>query len=735
MAETVSVACAPSQGNALADNRIAGLREDDLHHDPLLDCLVELTRLHGRPNTRAALIAGLPLEKGNLTPSLFARAAARAGLSSRVVRRSLNEINDALLPVVLLTKGDEACILLGWNEAHDRAQLLFPETGQGEVSLSRDELLERYLGIAIFSRPRFLFDARTPEVGKVARRHWFWGVLLEQAALYRDVLAAALLINVFAVIMPVFTMNVYDRVVPNNATDTLWVLALGVLLVFGMDFMMRLLRGHFIDLASARVDVKLSAAIMERVLGMQLISKPASVGSFASNLRSFESVRDFIASTTVTALIDFPFALIFLLVIAWIAWPLVIIPIIGLIVGLIYAYVIQHKMHELTETTYRAAAMRNATLIESLTAMETIKTQCAEGVVQRKYESASAFLARVGAQTRLLSASATNGAATISQVVNVALVVAGVYLIAARQMSMGGLIAVTMLGGRAIAPLGQAVGMLLQFQNARMSLETLEKLMNQPVERPDASAFIHRPELSGEIEFRNVSFSYPGQSEPALRDISLRIAPGEHVVILGRTGSGKTTLQKLMLGLYQPAEGGVVRIDGIDLRQLDPADLRRNIGFVGQDATLFYGTLRENITIGAPYADDSAVVAAAEVAGLTQFVNRHPKGFDLLIGERGESLSGGQRQEVAIARAVLMDPPVLLFDEPTSAMDFSTEHGFKERLRPFAAHKTLVVVTHRTSLIDLATRIIVIDDGKIVADGPREQVIEALQSGRIGRSA
>ena len=237
------------------------------------------------------------------------------------------------------------------------------------------------------------------------------------------------------------------------------------------------------------------------------------------------------------------------------------------------------------------------------------------------------------------------------------------------------------------------------------------------------------------IEFRNVSFSYPGQSEPALRDISLHIQPGEHVVILGRTGSGKTTLQKLMLGLYQPAEGGVVRIDGIDLRQLDPADLRRNIGFVGQDATLFYGTLRENITIGAPYADDSAVVAAAEVAGLTQFVNRHPKGFDMLIGERGESLSGGQRQEVAIARAVLMDPPALLFDEPTSAMDFSTEHGFKERLRHFAAHKTLIIVTHRTSLIDLATRIIVIDDGRIVADGPREQVIEALQSGRVGKAA
>ncbi len=624
-------------------------------------------------------------------------------------------------------------MLLGWSGDGERARLLFPETGQGEVTLAREALAERYQGIALFAHPRFVFDARTPEVGKVVGRHWFWGALLEQAPVYRDVLGAALLINVFALLMPIFSMNVYDRVVPNNATDTLWMLALGMVLVFGMDFMMRLLRGHFIDLASARIDVKLSAMIMGRVLGMRMEGRPASVGSFASNLRSFESVRDFIASATVAALVDFPFALLFLLVIVWISWPLVLIPLCGLVIGLIYAYILQHRMHELVETTYRAGALRNAALIESLTALETIKTQGAEGAVQGKWERATAFLARTGAQLRLLSASAGNGAAIITQLVNVLLIVAGVYLIHARELTMGGLIAVTMLGGRAMAPLAQGVGLLMQFQNARTSLATLDKLMAQPVERPDASAFVHRPELRGEIEFRDVSFAYPNQSEPALRNVSLRIMPGEHVVILGRTGSGKTTLQKLILGLYAPT-GGAVRMDGIDLRQLDPADLRRNVGYVGQDAMLFFGSLRENITIGAPYADDSAVVHAADVAGLTAFVNRHPKGFDMPIGERGESLSGGQRQEVAIARAVLMDPPVLLFDEPTSAMDFSTEAAFKERLRRYAAHKTLIIVTHRTSLIDLATRIVVVDDGRIVADGPRDKVIEALQAGQIGRA-
>jgi ATP-binding cassette subfamily C protein LapB len=320
------------------------------------------------------------------------------------------------------------------------------------------------------------------------------------------------------------------------------------------------------------------------------------------------------------------------------------------------------------------------------------------------------------------------------QMVNVLLVAVGVYLIHERALTLGGLIASTMLGSRSMAPLAQGVGLLMQFQNARTSLTTLDKMMEMPVERPDTTAFIHHPDLSGEIEFRDVSFAYPNQSEPALKHASLHIAPGEHVVILGLTGSGKTTLQKLMLGLYQPTEGAVC-IDGIDLRQLDPADLRRNVGYVGQEAMLFFGTLRENIAVAAPYADDAAIVRAAEVAGLSRFVNRHPKGYDMLIGERGESLSGGQRQEVAIARAVLMDPPVLLFDEPTSAMDFFTESAFKERLKRYALHKTLLIVTHRTSLIDLATRIIVVDEGRIVADGPRDKVIQSLQAGQVTRAA
>jgi ATP-binding cassette subfamily C protein LapB len=713
--------------------RVDGVREDLLHHDPLLDCLVELTRIHGRPSTHAALTAGLPLPDQGLTPSLFVRAAQRAGFASKLVRRPLEQIDVALLPVILLLKGNEACILLGWEEDGTSAKLLFPDTAQGAVPLSRENLQARYEGIALFARPHFRFDQRTPEVVEVAQRHWFWGAILEQLPVYKDIIGAAALINIFALAMPIFTMNVYDRVVPNNAVETLWMLSSGLLLVFGVDYTMRLLRGHFVDLASSRIDLKLSALIMERVLGMRLANRPASVGSFAANLRSFETVRDFIASATVTALIDLPFTLLFLLVILWISWPLVAFPILGIIGVLIYSYVIQYKMRELSETTFRAAAMRNATLIESLTALETIKSNGAEGLMQAKWEKTAAFLARTSARLRLLSSSAMNGAATLTQLVNLLIVIAGVYLINERWLTMGGLIACTMLAGRAMAPLGQVVGLLMQFENAKTALAGLETTMTTPGERAEESSFVHRPEIRGEIEFRNVSFTYPGHAQEVLRNVSFRIMPGERVVVLGRVGSGKTTLHKLMLGLYQPTEGAVF-LDGVDLRQLDPADLRRNVGYVEQDTLLFYGSLRENIALRAPYADDLAIVTAAEVGGLTEFANRHPQGYDMIIGERGASLSGGQRQGVAIARAVLLDPPVLLLDEPTSSMDFTSESQFKERLSRFMQHKTMVIVTHRVSLIDLAERMIVIDDGRIVTDGPRQQVVESLQAGRIGRA-
>ena len=708
------------------------LREDLIHADPLLDCLVEVCRLHGQGASRAALAAGLPLADGRLTLELAERAAARAGMTARLQRVALDAVDAATLPAILILRDDQACVLLGWDG--DTARVLLPETGQGDVTLTRAELAQRHSGVVLFVRPRFRFDARTPDVRRSRAGHWFWSALLAQRFVYRDVLWAALLVNLFALALPMFSMNVYDRVVPNNAVETLWALAIGVVLVLCADLFLRTLRGRFVDEASARIDVQISATLMERVLGMRLEHRPDAVGSFAANLRGFEQVLGFSASGTVPAFVDLPFALLFVGVLVWIS-PLLAVPVVVAFVAIAgVGWVLQQRLHELSETTYRASAQRNATLIESLTGIETIKSQGAEGVIQARWERANAFLAGMHVRMRALTAKAMYGTAWTTQLVTIAIVIVGVYLIAERELTMGALIAASMLAGRALAPAGQIVGLLMQYQGARTAMASLEGLMAKPVERPVDASFVHRRELRGELEFRNVRFAYPNRQDTALDGVSFRIAAGERVALIGRVGSGKSTIERLILGLYQPAEGAVL-LDGIDLRQLDPADVRANVGYVSQDVTLFYGTLRENVTLGMPYADDSAVVAAAETAGLAEFVNRHPRGFDMPVGERGESLSGGQRQAVGIARAVLHNAPILLLDEPTSAMDFSTESQVTQRLNAFTQHKTVVLVTHRTSLLALVDRVIVIDGGRVVADGPRDRIMEALQTGRIARAA
>lgn len=717
----------PAQGWALPS-------EHTRLHDPLLECLVQLTRMHGLPHSAEALSAGLPLVDHKLTPSLFGRAAKRAGIASKIMRRELDELEPALLPVVLLLEEKSACLLLAWEKEGEQARVVFPELGEASVMISRKDLAARYTGMAIFARPEFRFDRRTPQVGNVKRRHWFWGAITENIPVYRDVLLAAALINVFALAMPLFTMNVYNRVVPNQAVETLWLLAAGLALILFFDFGLRLLRGYFIDLAGKRVDVDLSSRIMERVLGIRMENRPVSVGSFAANLRSFETVRDFITSATVTALIDLPFAILFLVVIAWIDIPMFIPVVVGMVVVAGYAWLVQAKMHDLSETTYRAGAMRNANLVESLVGLETVKALGAEGVMQRKWERSAIFLARVSNQLRLLAATTTNSAAWMQQLVSLAIIILGVYRIGDASLTMGGLIACSMLSARAMAPLGQVAGLLTQYHNATTSLTSLNGIMDKEAERDGEASFVSRPVFKGEIDFKDVEFGYPGDNGEALRKVSFHIKPGEHVALIGRVGSGKSTLLRLILGLYQP-KSGTIRIDSVDIRQLDPVQLRRNVGYVPQDATLFFGSLKENILLATPHLDDADLLTAAEVAGLSDMVNSHPRGFDMVVGERGESLSGGQRQGVAIARAVVHNPPILLMDEPTGSMDHSSEDTIKRNLRQFGAGKTMLIVTHRTTLLDLVDRIIVVDNGKIVADGPKDRVVEALRQGRVEKAS
>lgn len=712
----------------------ATVRNDEAKLDDLLVCLQVIAKAHGDSASRDMLMSGLPVDNGRLTPRIFHRAAKRAHLNSRVVKLPLDGLNTALFPVILLLHDDHACVLLRIDVDQQQAEVVFPELPDAPVTIPLSELDARYSGSAIYARPVHRYDARTPSVRAGRHEHWFWSVVIESTPLYRDVLLAAFLANTFALGMPIFSMNIYNRVVPNQAFDTLWVLASGLLLMLVSDLVLRVMRGRFVDVASTRADIKLSAYIMERVLGTRMEQRPVSAGSFASNLRAFESVRDFIGSATVVAFIDLPFGVIFLAAIVWIS-PIMVMPVVvGSIFLVLYTLALQGQMHGLAETTFKAGAQRNATLIEGLVGFETIKALGAESRIQRKWENGAAQLAGLGAQLRVLSAKAVGTSSFILQLINLSIIIIGVYMIAANELSMGGLIACTMLSSRAMGPIGQVAGLMVQYNTASTALTSLNEMMERQVERPPESNFISRGRFKGAIEFRDVSFSYPNQTTPSLRNLNFSIKAGEKVAILGRIGSGKTTLQKLVLGLYRPTEGAVL-VDGIDLRQLDPAELRHQVGYIQQDVMLFYGTLRENITLGAPLAQDAEVVRAAEIGGILNLVNNHPQGFDMVVGERGESLSGGQRQGVAIARAVINNPPILLMDEPTSSMDYSSEDEIKKRLGEFSKDKTVILISHRTSLLDMVDRLIVMDGGRVVADGPKEQVMTALRQGRIGKAA
>jgi ATP-binding cassette subfamily C protein LapB len=704
--------------------------------DALLDCLLWLARHFHERASAEALVAGLPLESHRLTPALFARAAARAGLSARLVQRKPDDIPERVLPAILLLDQGEACILL--RRGDDGTLLVvLPEYGDGEQTVRSEELLARYTGHAIFARPAHRPDTAShpahhaaSDAAPHAPHEWFWGVMRRSWPVYGEVMIASLLLSLFALVMPLFTMNVYDRVVPNHALETLWALALGVGLVLLFELAMRMLRGYFIDVAGRRIDVTVSAAVFEKVLGIEMKSRPASVGSLSSQLQEFESVRDFLTSATITTLIDLPFAAVFIAAMFWVGGPLAWVPLLTVPLVLGVSLALQGPLSRAVRASSACAAQRQSALVETLVGLETIKTTGAEGAAQRHWEQVVGQMARLGLRSRWLSACVINVSLFAQQVATLVVVVIGVYQIADDHLTMGGLIACTILAGRALAPLSQMAGLTTRYHQARTALAGIDRTMALPVERPPGKHFVHRPPLRGEIEFRQVSFRYPGRDGAALDGVSFRIASGERVGLIGRIGSGKTTIEKLVLGLYPPDAGSVL-VDGADVRQLDPAALRRDIGYVPQDVMLFSGTVRDNIVMGAPYADDAAVLRAARLGGVSDFIDRLPEGYELRLGERGEGLSGGQRQAIAIARADLLQPPVLLLDEPSSAMDNRTEEQFKARLAAALGERTLLLVTHRGSLLSLVDRLIVMDQGRIVADGPKAEVLNALAGRKL----
>ncbi|MCK6454645.1 MAG: type I secretion system permease/ATPase [Alphaproteobacteria bacterium] len=698
--------------------------------DPLAFCLVVVARLLERPSSAQALTGGLPLADGKLTPELFVRAAERAGLSARLVRLPLEQISPLSLPCVLLLRGRRACVLTGLPGAGE-AEVLMPEDAGQPRRMSRATLDGLYQGYALFARAEYRLDDRARAASAAAPEgNWFWSVVSQYRKLYGEVIAAAVLVNLLALAAPIFTMNVYDRVVPNQATQTLWVLAIGVMIAFGFEFLLRMLRGYFIDTAGRGADLQLSSRLFEHVLAMRMAARPASAGALASNLRDFEHLREFFTSASLVAVIDLPFVLLYILIVFIIGGVIGLIPLMAIPAVLGVGFMLQAPLRQVVRQSFEEQTQKHAVLVEAISGIETIKATNAESRLQRTWEGYVDATSRTTTRSHGLSLLAVTFAQMAANLVNVLVVIAGVYLISGGHLTVGGLVACTILSGRAMAPLGQVASLLVRFHQTLNSLRALDKLMQLPVDRPAGRSYLSRPRPAGAIEFRNVTFAYPGQRVPALQGVTFRIQPGEKVGLIGRIGSGKSTIERLIMGLYEPQDGAVL-IDGVDARQIDPAELRRSIGCVLQENFLFFGSIKDNIVLGAFHVDDAAILRAARIAGVDEFTSRHPQGLDMPVGEGGRTLSGGQRQSVAIARAMLFDPPILLLDEPTSSMDNSTENRFKARLQEILPGRTLVLVTHRGSMLTLVDRLIVLDGGRIVADGPKDDVMNALARGQI----
>jgi ATP-binding cassette, subfamily C, bacterial LapB len=678
-------------------------------------CALHVAASLDRPMTLAALQAAQSGAKGSVTLRDVITAAERAGLQAGFGRRALKDFDTSLTPAILILDDDRAVVLEDVL-ADGQLALFDPALGQGVGVIAREKLDAAYTGFALLMRAEHREDIALNATGR--QGHWFWSTLAENRWAYSQVLLAAVLANFLSLSTSLFIMVVYDRVLPNEAIESLIALTVGVGIALMFDFLIKSLRAGFIDRAGQRADLVMGRRIFDQILDLQMRARKGSTGALASTLREFETLRDFFTSATLVAVVDLPFILLFIGVIYLIGGPLAIVPALAVPFVLIVGIAVQPILARLAEKSFADGQSKQGVLVETLSGLETIKAAGAQRQMRARWEDAIARQSDHGLKSRAVTQFAINATAFAQQAAQVMIVFYGVFLITAGEVSMGALIAGVILTGRTLAPLAQLAQTLTRFNQARTSYRSLDALMKAESERPEGKGWISRPKLDGEIKFDGVSFAYPDQTVDALRDISFTIKPGEKVAILGRIGSGKSTVARLMLGLYQPREGAVL-VDGVDIRQIDPGDLRRNMGSVLQDIWLFSGTVRENIAIGAMQARDHEIIEAARIAGVEDFVRRHPSGYDMMLAERGEGLSGGQKQAITLARALLGRRPIMLMDEPTSSMDVQNEAGVIARLKTEMADRTLVIVTHRTSLLELVDRVIVIDQGRVAADGPK----------------
>jgi ATP-binding cassette subfamily C protein LapB len=700
--------------------------------DSLLQTLLWVCSRNGVEKSASSFLAGLP-STDRVSVEQGMRAMQASGFACRLAKRDPSSLPDGLLPAVLLNRDGTAYVLLNITRSKGRYRYEVYEAGPIGKTLFLDdqELDSKYGGhcILIKQLPREGAAGGDDEKTAPSGSMWLWKVVWRYRRYYYDSIIAAVLINVLSTFAGLFAIHVYDRVIPLKAYSTLWALVVGVGIATIFVMATSQIRDYLMDLAARKADITLSSTLFQQALGLRLEHTPPSSGAFAHQVRQFETVRNFGTSATLSIVTDLPFSLIFLFMIFMVAGPLALVPAAVIVISVVTALLIQYPLHRYMMMTYRDAAQMMGVLIESIEGIETLRVTGAAGIMTKRYEELTAASAFSGMRFRILSNIVQNFFAFVQQTGNVVLLVWGVYLIHSGEISSGALVGSLMFAGRAIGPIGQFIGLTTQWQTAKAAMSGLNDLMKLPLERDPARSYLQKPEMDGQIEVQKLSFAYPSTGNHAapiaLKDANIKIEAGERVAFVGKIGSGKSTLLRMIAGLYQPIEGQV-KIDGIDIRQIDPVDFRNHIGYVTQDLRLFRGTLRENILLGRPGAKVDAFMDVVALTGLDKIADAHPMGYDMPIGAMGLGLSGGQRQLVALARALITEPRILLMDEPTSAMDMQTEAMFTKRLESIVKDRTVIIVTHRPSLLSVVDRIVVLDQQRIVADGAKEKVLAML---------
>lgn len=690
--------------------------------DELLDAVATIAALFERPFSDLRVKKGLALDDDGLVPlDQLDHALEAVGLRCHLVRRPLAGWNTQDVPAILLLADDRPVVLTSMDD--DGCWIRLPGASS-DLQIDRRLLESAYTGQGVIVRHDPASEtARERPWDQATRQHWFWSEVWKERSQYGYVMFASLLINLLAFAMPLFTMNVYDRIIPNKAAASLWMLALGALFAIAVEYGLRLARTGLIDEVGRGIDARLSQRLLDKVLNLPMATQRGSTGALARRVTDYEQVRDFFASTTVVLITDILFLVVFVALIAVLGGWLAVIPIVAMVVMLAMGWVLQRRMSAAVADAQVDASMLQTTLVETIGSLETVKACRAEGRMLGKWRRLSASNAYTQEEMRKLTATAVNLATLCQQATGIALIIGGFYLFNAGTISMGAIIAIVMLASRSLAPVGQLAFLMTRGRQAFVTLNSLQQLMDRDDERDKGSRSITPEVRDGRLQLDHVGFRYPDTERESLADVSLSIEPGERVGLIGRVASGKSTLGRVLCGLYDPTTGSY-RIDGLESRQYDPHDLRSTLRFVGQDAELFSGTVRENLLVGASDADDASIIDAVRRSGADEFLGRDTAGFDFHIGERGSRLSGGQRSFLVLARALMTPAHLLFLDEPTGAMDSQTEKHFVDRLQAaIPASQTLVIATHRMTVLGLVDRLIVMDNGRVVADGPRDEIL------------